>query len=115
MNSIIVFLLAIIAHEFGHWIIPQCKGLNPKLIIGLLVVAVSFDNKGSTPIQMLIDTRSLGIMFGLVPIVVLGNAVDLSFLLIIYLLFSSVDIFDILSMKIKARRNHAYFWYEISS
>ena len=109
-----ILLLAFILHEAGHWIIPQCEGLKPRLVIGFIIIGVSFDIEDTTPIKMLTDIGLLGIMFGIVPIIVLGNATNLSFLLIIYFLLCSGDIMDIVSMKIKAYRNNAHLWHEIS-
>ena len=110
-----ILFLAFIAHEIGHWIIPQCEGLKPRFVIGFIIIGVAYDIEETTPIKILIDTGLLGIMFGIVPIIVLGNATNLSFLLIIYFLLCSVDIMDIVSMKIKAYRNNAHLWHEISS
>lgn len=113
MNSILVLLLAFTAHEIGHWIIPHFKGLNPKIKIGWVFINVEFDMKDWIPIEMLIDTRILGIILGIPVIVILGNPGDLGFLSILYFLFSSVDILMIAMLKIKAYRQNATFWYEM--
>lgn len=113
MNPIIVLVLAIIVHEFGHWIIPHFEGLNPRISIGWIIIGVECDMKDWTPIQLLIDTRILGIILGIPVIVIFGNAGDLYCLSVLYFLFSSLDILMIILLKVKAHRQNAFFWGEM--
>lgn len=71
MNAIVVLVLAIIVHEFGHWIIPHFEGLNPKMKIGWVFFSVECDINNLIPIQMFIDTRILGIILGIPVILIL--------------------------------------------
>ncbi|MCK4668169.1 hypothetical protein KAU33_15570 [Candidatus Dependentiae bacterium] len=113
MNPIIVLVLAIIVHEFGHWIIPHFEGLNPRITIGWIIIGVECDINDWIPIQMFIDTRILGIILGIPVIVILGNVGDLWFLFVAYFLFSSLDIIMIIFLKVKAHRENALLWGEL--
>ena len=114
MNQILVLALAIIIHEFGHWIIPHFEGLNPKIKFGWIIIGVECDINDLIPIQMFIDTRILGIILGIPVIIIFGNVGDLWFLFVAYFLFSSLDILMIITLKIKAYRQNAILWGELN-
>ena len=113
MNPILVLALSIIAHEFGHWIIPYHLGLNPRIKFGWIIIGVEFDMKKYTPIKTLVDTRILGILFGIPVIIILGNPGDLFFLFVFYFLLSSIDILMIIVLKVKAYQKDAIFFEEL--
>lgn len=114
MYFLLVLGFAIIAHLFGHWIIPKHMGLNPRMKIGWIIFGVEFDLKDWVPIRMLIDSRILGIMMGYTMILLLSAPQDLIVLTFFYGVLSSVDILMIIMLKVKAHRDHATIWSEMN-
>lgn len=109
----LVLALAIAAREFGHWIIPHYKGLNPRIRFGWIIAGVQCDYNETVPVRMLIDTRILGVILGIPVIVILGNAENMNFLFLFYFLMSLPDLIMIVAIKIRAYQKNAYFWGEL--
>ena len=111
--TILVLALAIAAHEIGHSIIPYYKGLNPRIKLGWIIIGVECDYNDWVPVRMLIDTRVLGVIFGIPVIVILGNAENMFFLFAFYLLMSLPDLIMIAAIKIRAYQKNAHLWHEL--
>lgn len=114
MNFSLVLVLAIIAHEYGHWIIPKHMGGNPRIKIGWITLGVEFDLKDWLPIRTLIDSRILGIITGYFVILLLGAPQDLIMLTFFYVALSAADILMIIILKVKAHRDRATIWSEMN-
>jgi len=101
LQFIFAFTLSIIAHEYGHYIIPYHWGWKPKITYNLLYCAVHINQRKFNNLRIS-DANNiiyLGILFGLIPLLLLTPHSYLTLALFLYLLACSVDIIKITTFK----------------
>ena len=101
IQTILVFTLSIIAHEYGHYIIPYYWGWKPEIKYGLLYCGVLLNERKFNNL-LISDSNNiiyLGILFGLLPLLLLTPHSYLKLDLFLYLLACSVDIIKIVTFK----------------
>ena len=101
LQTLLVFTLSIIAHEYGHYIIPYHWGWKPKITYGLLYCGVLLDERKFNNLRITdaVNIGYLGILFGLIPLLLLTPHSYLNFALFLYTFACSLDIIKIVTFK----------------
>lgn len=115
LQTLLVFTISIIAHEYGHYIIPYYWGWKPKIKYGLLYCAVHINRRkfNNLHISSASNIIYLGILFGLLPLLLLTPHSYLKLALFVYVLACSLDIIKIVTFKYYQHVKHYNKIYQI--
>lgn len=97
--DIILFIIAIPLHEFGHYYSSKLMGVRTKLVMKKLMVWGDFDSKLKHFISLI-----SGVIAGIIPILFIDDIIIKIYFIIIYIYMCSSDIIRMIIIILKYKK-----------